>query len=101
MPVDEQAPTQPPEEEAPTPKRSWFPRLAAILFCVFCFELGLFLLLYPWTEGWNRNHWFYLRPEWRPFLLSDQCRGTVSGLGILNLIIAAAETFRLRRFVRH
>jgi hypothetical protein len=98
-PAGHEAPAIPPES-APPPRSSWLPKLAAILFCVFCFEMGLFLLLYPWSDGWNRNRWFYYRPEWRPFLLSDHIRGAISGLGILNLLIAVTETFRLRRFAR-
>ena len=29
--------------------------LVAILFIIFCFELGLFLLIYPWTDSWTDN----------------------------------------------
>ena len=27
-----------------------------MLFVIFCLELGLFLLIYPWTESWSDNY---------------------------------------------
>ncbi len=78
---------------------TWMRKLSAILFCILCLELGLFLLVYPWLGNlWNHNWFFNLRPEWQRFLLSEQFRGAISGLGILNLFIAVVEIFRLRRF---
>ena len=88
-----------PESEPGRPTPTWMHKVSAILFCIFCLELGLFLLVYPWVgELWNRNWLFALRPEWQRFLLSEQFRGAVSGLGILNLFIAFVEIVRLRRF---
>lgn len=88
----------PPPERQPAPA-TWMQKLSAILFCIFCLELGLFLLIYPWLGNlWNHNWVFSLRPEWQRFLLSEQFRGAVSGLGILNLFIAFMEIGRLRRF---
>ena len=82
----------------PKPRYTWFQKFSAVLFCVFCFELGLFLLVYPWTGPWNTNYFLTAKPEWREFLLSHQFRGAISGLGVLNMFIAFGEVFRLRRF---
>ena len=88
-----------PQPEPKPPTATWMQKLSAILFCIFCLELGLFLLIYPWLGNlWNHNWFFHLRPEWQRFLLSEQFRGAISGLGILNLFIAFLEIFRLRRF---
>lgn len=93
-----------PEQPIPSPETqpapaTWMQKLSAILFCIFCLELGLFLLIYPWLGNlWNNNWFFTLRPEWQRFLLSEQFRGAISGLGILNLFIAFLEIIRLRRF---
>ena len=38
------------------PGPGWFQRLSSVLFIIFCFELGLFLLIYPWTDGWSDNY---------------------------------------------
>jgi len=47
IPAEIQPGSQP---EAPAPKH-WLQRVASVLFVIFCFELGLFLLIYPWTEA--------------------------------------------------
>jgi hypothetical protein len=73
-------------------------KASAVLFCVFCLEIGLFLLVYPWMDGWERNYLVQWRPQWAPILASQQFRGALSGLGVLNLFIAFTEVFRLRRF---
>ena len=88
-----------PEPQPAPPKASLTEKLAAVLFCVFCIELGLFLLFYPWLGHlWERNWLLRFRPEWTAFLMSEEFRGAVSGLGILNLFVGLIETFRLRRF---
>ncbi|MGJ5815037.1 hypothetical protein [Paludibaculum fermentans] len=85
-----------------TPRRAtWMEKTAAVLFCVFCIELGLFLLVYPWLDNyWSRNWLLQLRPDWQPTLLSQQFRGAVSGLGILNIFLGFLEVMRLSRFAR-
>ncbi len=91
-------PLPPPLPSAP-PRASFLEKLGAILFCIFCLEIGIFLLFYPWIDPlWGRNWLFHLKPQWRPFILSSHFRGAVSGLGILNLFIAFTEILRLRRF---
>lgn len=80
----------------------WTHKLAAVLYCVFCFELGIFLIVYPWMDAWGRNYLFQILPDWTPILLSQQFRGALTGVGILNLFIGIGEVFRLRRFAgRH
>lgn len=86
-------------ETAPRP--SWVERAAAVLFALLCLEVGLFLLIYPWTESWSWNWLIAANPKWAGVLRSDQFRGAVSGLGILNIFIGLLEAFRLRRFSNH
>ncbi len=97
--------TGPPEAPAGTtpvvpPGAGWFQRLSSILFIIFCFELGLFLLIYPWTDGWTANYFAWVvtgtvQPAWHSFWDNSYVRGAISGVGILNLWIAMAEVFRL------
>lgn len=92
---------------SPVPAR-WYEKLTAVLFAVFCFEMGLFLLLFPWFGHWEVNYFAWIAPQssnalefaqrWRAIWLSPFFRGAVSGLGIVNIIIALDEAFRLRRF---
>jgi hypothetical protein len=72
----------------------------ALIFIVFCMELGMFLVIFPWSEFWDRSFFFSLAPEWRLYWDNAYLRGAVSGLGILNVYIALMEIFRLRRFAR-
>ncbi|MES1260213.1 MAG: hypothetical protein ABUS49_00655 [Acidobacteriota bacterium] len=85
-------------EEQPLAGPKWFTRLSSVLFVVFCFELGLFLLVYPWTEAWGENYFSMVVPDsamtvWRQWWNNPYFRGAVSGLGLVNVWIALAEVF--------
>jgi hypothetical protein len=85
----------------PAPHRSgWFQRVAAVLFIVFCLELGLFLLIYPWTDSWSGNYFSWIGPirlqaSWHQFWNNSYLRGAVSGLGLVNIWVAVAEALRM------
>ena len=92
--------TEPAEAPIIPPGPSWFQRLTSVLFIIFCFELGLFLLIYPWTDGWTANYFAWAVPgsilsQWHAFWGNQFVRGAMSGVGIINLWIAIAEVFRL------
>lgn len=92
--------TEPAEAPIVPPGPTWFQRLSSVLFIIFCFELGLFLLVYPWTDGWTDNYFAWAVPgsvlsQWHTFWDNQFVRGAISGLGIVNLWIAIAEVFRL------
>ncbi len=59
--------------------------LSQIVFLLFCIEVGLVLLLLPWTLLWDNNYFFSLRPQFSELLLSNHLRGAVSGIGLINL----------------
>ncbi len=84
----------------PEPLPHWFHRLSSVLFIIFCFELGLFLIVYPWTESWTQNYFSAAVPDsvvmgWRAFWNNSYIRGGVSGLGLVNVWIALTEVFRM------
>lgn len=85
----------------PRPAYRWYHKVSALLFIVFCLEIGLFLLIFPWTDGWDANFFSVLVPEWHRFWENAYVRGAISGVGVLNLYISFLEIFRLRRFARH
>src|SRR5262245_21126167 len=103
MPSQPQIPVREVEAEATafgeSPYR-WYHKLAALLFIVFCLELGMFLLLFPWSPWWDQNFFSSIVPEWHRYWSNAYARGAVSGLGVLNLYISFLEIFRLRRFSR-
>jgi hypothetical protein len=81
-----------------TPRYRWYHKMAGVMTAIFCFELGVFLLVYPWASEWDLNYLAFL-PIWaRSVWSSPYFRGAVSGLGILNIYISFVEVFRLRRF---
>ena len=76
----------------------WFQRLTSALFVVFCFELGLFLVIYPWTEAWSANFFSAaarggIGRRMAEIWNNSYLRGAVSGLGFVNIWIAMAELF--------
>ena len=76
----------------------WTTKVSAVLFCVFCLELGAFLIVFPWLELYPSNWFVQARPEFTPLLTSYSFRGAMTGLGCLNVVVGIAEAFRLRRF---
>lgn len=81
----------------PRPHRTWLQRLGSILLVIFCLELGLFLLIYPWTESWSDNYFSSLGrgAVWSEIWNNGYLRGAVSGLGLLNIWVAVAEALRM------
>lgn len=90
------APLPPPEAA----RYRWYHLVMALVFIMFCMTVGTFLLLFPWSDLWDRNLFPSLAPDWRLYWDNSYFRGAVSGLGIVNVYISLVEVFRLRRFVR-
>jgi hypothetical protein len=65
-------------------------RLLQILLVLFCFELGVLLIIVPWTSFWERNALLDRFPELRPAMTNHYLRGGISGLGLLDVWIAAS-----------
>ena len=71
-------------------------RILFVVFILFCIELGLFLLVLPWSEIWERNLFLSLFPELRAFLLSNYFRGALTGLGLVNLWVGLSDAWHFR-----
>jgi hypothetical protein len=82
------------------PVYRWYHKMSAVLFITFCLEIGLFLLIFPWTEYWDANFFSALIPDWRQYWDNMYVRGAISGLGVVDLYISFVEILRLRRFAR-
>jgi hypothetical protein len=82
------------------PVYRWYHKLSAAVLIALCIEIGLFLLVFPWTGYWVNNYFSSFLPEWRRYWMNLYFRGAVSGLGVANLFLALGEIFRLRRFAR-
>ncbi len=64
-------------------------RALHILLVLLCFELGVLLVFLPWSAFWERNYFLTRYPDLIPWLLSPYARGAVTGLGVLDILIAA------------
>ena len=96
---DELLPPAAPPPAAP-PAYPWYHKMWSFVFITFCAEVGLFLLIFPWTDAWENNFFSNLLPMLEPWWDNMYVRGAVSGLGVVNLYIAIVEIVRLRRFAR-
>jgi len=59
-----------------------------ILWTLICFELGILLILAPWSGFWESNFFLQRYPDMIPYLLNPYARGAVSGLGLLDILVA-------------
>jgi hypothetical protein len=104
MPPDPQPPAAAETVHAPIavppPVYHWYHKMSAVVFITFCLEMGLFLLIFPWTESWDGNYFSGLMPQMKIYWDNLYVRGAVSGLGVVNLYISLVEIYRLRRFAR-
>jgi len=71
-----------------------------VIYVLYCLEVGIFLLVYPWMRLWDQNFLLQYSSLLRVVLLNDFFRGAVSGLGIANLILGAWEVAHFQRYFR-
>lgn len=57
----------------------------------FFIEVGLLLIVVPWSGYWRENYFVQVWPSLWPYLDDDFVRGAVSGLGVLNLFAGFGE----------
>ena len=63
-------------------------RLRRALGIVVCLEVGIFLLVAPWSRLWTGFLQLGYDPSWSSFLTNSFVRGAISGVGLLNLWFA-------------
>ncbi|MGH9338481.1 MAG: hypothetical protein ACRD1R_02555 [Acidobacteriota bacterium] len=74
-----------------------------VLFCVYvlyCFEVGIFLLVFPWMRLWDQNSLLQIYPQLRLIFLNNFFRGAVSGLGMANLILGVWEVAHFQYYFK-
>jgi hypothetical protein len=65
--------------------------LAAFLSVLSSLLVGLILVVAPWTPLWDANYLLQPHPWVRGLVLSAFTRGAVTGLGIVNILLALHE----------
>lgn len=85
-------------------------KLTVIFFIILCFMLGLYLTFLPWISfgvigDWGDNYLLAFvaekanLPVLRKTVASGWVRGAVTGLGILNLLLAFWEIANFKQSV--
>jgi hypothetical protein len=70
-------------------------RILRVVLLLLWLELGLMLILVPWSEVWDVNYFLYQYPALAIFVKNPYLRGMISGLGVMNVLFAL-EAFRRR-----
>ncbi len=62
-----------------------------VIYIAYFLEVGLLLVLVPWTAFWERNYFAIALPVFQEVLRNNFMRGAVSGLGLVNLLMGFNE----------
>jgi hypothetical protein len=102
IPTSEQHPASPvtadSADPAPPPAPLWLQRLSVVVLVVFCFYIGVLLVLLPWSHYWQDNNYLMSAPVLAALMNSSVTRGVVSGLGILDFWIGISELVHFREY---
>ena len=63
-------------------------RVFRALLVVVCFEMGALLLYLPWSAFWEQNFFLNHFPSLIRIVLHPSFRGAVSGIGVLDILLA-------------
>lgn len=83
-------------------------KLTVIFFIILCMLLGFYLILSPWDTifgSWSENYLLVYAsdvagmPSIQKTVASSWFRGAVTGLGVLNLVIAFWEAAHFKQSV--
>jgi hypothetical protein len=75
-------------------------RLLSVASIFFCLEIGLFLIIIPWSELWESNYLLNYAPGLRPAVLHTSFRAGVTVLGVIDIFIGLSELRHLIRSMR-
>ena len=71
--------------------------LRRMLLAVFFLEIGVLLIVVPWTSFWDQNVFIESSSLLQRMFNNHFVRGAVSGLGVINLGVAVLEIVSLLR----
>ena len=72
----------------------WHHRILGFCLVIFAFEIGVFLMVFPWLNNWDLSWIPVHSPKLSDLWMSRYFRGALSGLGFLDIYIALAELFK-------
>jgi hypothetical protein len=88
-----------PPPERPSRSQLWMNRIWLVVFVLFCLEIGIVLIVGPWTRAWTENSLSVSYPALHQFLLNGFVRGAVTGIGIIDFWIGIARAITYRETV--
>jgi hypothetical protein len=62
-----------------------------LVYVAFFLEVGLLLIVVPWSSFWDRNYFASAWPGLRTLMTNNFVRGGVTGLGVVNVIAGLAD----------
>ncbi|HUS18291.1 MAG TPA: hypothetical protein VMZ25_01455 [Terriglobales bacterium] len=74
----------------------WIQRLKLGIDVVFFIELGMILLVIPWTALWTQNSLLFGYPTVKMVVDHGFFRGAISGLGLINIWIGISDAVRYK-----
>ena len=77
--------------DSPKSRRRGRTLIRRLVYVAFFLEVGLLLLVLPWSAFWENNYFAEAWPLIRPFLTNNFVRGGVTGLGVVNLVAGFAD----------
>jgi uncharacterized membrane protein YpjA len=77
--------------EAPSRLLLWRRRIWLAIRVLFFIQVGMMLVIMPWTLIWTQNSLVAGNIRLHDFLTHGFVRGAVSGLGVINLWIGIAD----------
>ena len=69
----------------------WIQRLKLGIDVVFFIELGMILVVIPWTPVWSQNSLLAGYPTLKMIADHGFVRGAISGLGLINIWIGISD----------
>jgi hypothetical protein len=88
-----------PPPERPSRSHLWMQRIWLVVFVLFCLEVGIILIVGPWTRAWTENSLTGSYPAVHEFLMNGFVRGAISGLGVVDFWIGIARAVSYRERV--
>jgi hypothetical protein len=74
----------------------WLQRLKLAVEVIFFVELGMLLVVLPWTPLWSDNSLLVSHLSARAFLTHGFVRGALTGLGLINVWIGVWDAVHYR-----
>ena len=74
----------------------WMRRTSMVVFVLCCLEIGLLLVVLPWTTIWTENSLLLGSPRLQTLAQQNFVRGLVSGLGLMDIWLGLWEAMHYR-----